>query len=166
MGCNSLKTVDIPSSVYHIGARAFQGCTSLTHFDYVYGEYDSENTIDEYAFADCTSLKSLCIDTNVLTICDNAFSGCKSLEKVFYFGDRDDFSYVKINENNECFKNATLYFYSDRRPEEKGNYWFFLKDTPMPWDDGSDFLIEGNVLKKIHRCRWYGRRTKRYFRDW
>lgn len=99
--CESLTSVNIPSSVTSIGYYAFYDCTSLTSINipnsvtsigyYAFGFCksltsvkipNSVTSIGESAFYDCTSLISIDIPNSVTSIGDEAFSYCKSLTSV------------------------------------------------------------------------------------
>lgn len=66
----------IPNTVTNIGARAFQGCTSLTAFVVP----DSVVEIGEAVFQGCTSLWNVTLSRNLEAIPDKAFYGCTMLE--------------------------------------------------------------------------------------
>ena len=66
----------IPNTVTNIGARAFQGCTSLTAFVVP----DSVTEIGEAVFLGCTSLWNVTLSRNLEAIPDKAFYGCTMLE--------------------------------------------------------------------------------------
>lgn len=98
MGCNALKTINLPESISYIGTYAFSNCSALT--DIVIPKnvtvissnafYNCTNLasvtipvgvteIGVSAFSSCTSLKAVNIPEGVEKICDSAFSGCKNL---------------------------------------------------------------------------------------
>lgn len=66
----------IPNTVTNIGARAFQGCTSLTAFVVP----DSVIEIGEAVFQGCSSLWNVTLSRNLEAIPDKAFYGCTMLE--------------------------------------------------------------------------------------
>ena len=76
--CTSLTSVDIPSSVTYIGQETFRGCTSLTSVNIP----SSVTRIGYNAFMDCSSLTSANIPSSVTLIEDETFSGCSSLTSV------------------------------------------------------------------------------------
>ena len=106
LGCSSLTSLTLPSSLQSIGGGAFTGCTSLrsvicNQFYKVIGQmllssdgtqviaYWGENSevtipegvqsIEDWAFCDCTSLTSLTLPSSLQSIEDYAFTGCTSL---------------------------------------------------------------------------------------
>lgn len=102
-GCTSLKSIDLPPTLYYIGAGAFAGCTAL---ESVSSTFNTAFTIGKDAFKDCVSLKNIpmrikkigerafencssltslnCMTTSGLEIGASAFSGCTSLVDLQY----------------------------------------------------------------------------------
>ena len=78
LSCSSLTSVDIPSSVTEIGGGAFQDCSSLTSVDIP----SSVTEIGGGAFYYCSSLTSVNIPSGVTEIGEYTFSGCRSLTSV------------------------------------------------------------------------------------
>ena len=68
--------VEIKSGVTRVGARAFEGCTSLTSVSIPEGVTE----ISFYGFSGCTKLAEITIPGSVLTVGDDAFSGCTALK--------------------------------------------------------------------------------------
>ncbi len=79
-GCNSLTSIEIPSSVTSIGYEAFCYCSRLTSV--TFGKNSQLTSIGNYAFEDCSSLTSIVIPDSVTSIGYSAFSGCSSLEEM------------------------------------------------------------------------------------
>ena len=78
IGCHSLKSVNIPSSVTSIGRCAFESCSSLTSVNIP----SSVTVIGGRAFSGCSSLTSVNIPSSVTEIRESTFSGCSSLTSV------------------------------------------------------------------------------------
>ena len=80
----------IPNTVTNIGARAFQGCTSLTAFVVP----DSVTELGARVFQGCTALWNVTLSRSLSAIPDYAFYGCSMLESmvvpagVTYLGNR------------------------------------------------------------------------------
>ena len=66
----------VPNTVTNIGARAFQGCTSLTAFVVP----DSVTAIGESVFSGCSALWNVTLSRSLTEIPDYAFDGCTMLE--------------------------------------------------------------------------------------
>ncbi len=77
-GCNSLKSVNIPSSVIEIGASAFSNCNSLESVNIP----SSVTAIGYSAFSDCGSLINVNIPSSVTQIESCVFMYCTSLTSV------------------------------------------------------------------------------------
>lgn len=77
VGCTSLSSVNIPSSITHIGARAF-AYTKISSIEIP----DSVTYIADSAFGACKVLKSVVIPSSVTYIGPFAFAYCSSLESV------------------------------------------------------------------------------------
>jgi hypothetical protein len=73
--CNSLTSIDIPSSVTSIGGSAFDGCGSLTSVTIP----DSVTSIGNGAFYSCSGLTSCTIGSGVTSIGEYVFCGCSGL---------------------------------------------------------------------------------------
>ena len=80
IGCTSLASINIPSSVTEIGYNAFSDCTSLTSINIP----SSVTTIGGYAFCRCTSLESVSfsIPSSVTAIGGSTFYNCTSLTSI------------------------------------------------------------------------------------
>ena len=75
LGCSSLTSLTLPSSLQSIGDRAFYGCKSLTSLTLP----SSLQSIGDSAFWGCYSLTSLTLPSSLQSIGDSAFYGCYSL---------------------------------------------------------------------------------------
>ncbi len=109
-GCDSLESIEIPSSVLEIGFCAFGGCTSLISITIPsgvkiiqgaasigYGTFSrcsslqtvkfADNSqcekIGAYAFYGCSDLESITIPDSLTYIGDDAFEGCEQLKSVY-----------------------------------------------------------------------------------
>lgn len=81
--CSRLEKIDIPGSVTHIGASAFERCRNLRDV----GLFSGGNTpppsllasIGNGAFAQCVKLESLTLPASVLHVGERAFASCTKL---------------------------------------------------------------------------------------
>ena len=78
LGCTSLSSLTLPSSLQSIGGGAFDGCNSLISLTLP----SSLQSIGNYAFYDCKSLTSLTLPSSLQSIGNYAFTGCTSLRSV------------------------------------------------------------------------------------
>ena len=68
-------------------------------------------TIGSAAFADCSNLSSIIISENVGIIGRSAFINCNSLT-VVYFGTKEQWEEITIEDDNEPIKDATKHYWS------------------------------------------------------
>ena len=78
IGCSTLQSVELPSSVTEIGSYAFSNCKKLTKVTIPEGV----TTIGAYAFQDCTGLTEVAIPKGVTLIGSGAFYSCTDLREV------------------------------------------------------------------------------------
>ena len=106
IGCTSLTSIEIPSSVTSIGS-SFYGCTSLTSV--TFGE-NSQLTAISGGFSGCTSLTSIEIPNTVTVIDESsltgdyyygAFEGCTSLTSVT-FGENSQLTEIGYCAFKDC----------------------------------------------------------------
>lgn len=93
----------------------------ITHFDLSKFSFD----IPAEFFYYCRYMESIIIGKETKSIGDEAFYNCTALTRVYYTGTAEEFALITIGEGNECFTNATAYYYSEEQPTEEGNYWYY-----------------------------------------
>jgi hypothetical protein len=62
-----------------------------------------------------------------------AFLDCTSLTSVFYKGKSSEFGKIKKGAYNSLLNKATKYWYSEKQPARKGNYWHYVDGVPTVW---------------------------------
>ena len=77
-GCSSLQSIIVPDSVVDIASKAFYGCSSL--MSVTIG--DSVTSIGTYAFYNCSKLTSVIMGGSVASIGSDAFYYCSKLYSV------------------------------------------------------------------------------------
>ncbi len=84
--------------------------------------------ISDSAFAYCWKLKDICIPKSVTKIDENAFYLCDKLKRVYYDGTADEWNKISVNsKGNDALTSATVFYYSDIKPNIEGNYWYYDK---------------------------------------
>ena len=121
---DKLKKITISNSVTTIGVGAFLKCTSLTSVVIP----DSVTTIEAVAFDKCTSLTSIVIPDSVTTIEAVAFRDCTSL--TIYCEATNKPAGWDSSWNYSC----PVYWYSEDKPTEEGNYWHYVDGTVTVWE--------------------------------
>ena len=74
-GNQVVEAIDLPSTIIHIGERAFENCTKLITVNIHEGVQD----IGRGAFAGCSSLTKLTLPSTIRRIRQSTFSGCEKL---------------------------------------------------------------------------------------
>lgn len=104
IGCHSLKSVNIPSSVTEIGEYTFSGCRSLTSVNIP----SSVTSIGGGAFSGCSSLTSVNIPSGVTEIGEYAFLLCSGLRSIYVYAETVPSTVAGAFEGCDS-KNCTLY---------------------------------------------------------
>ena len=99
-----LTTLEIPAGVTSVGARAFEGCTSLTSVVMPSGVTE----IGWYAFRDCSEITSLTIPNSV-TFMNGAFLGCSKLASITSYMQDPVSGSTSRNFPASIMETATLY---------------------------------------------------------
>ena len=123
LGCQnkSISSAIIDSACRVIGSYVFENCKGLTSVVIP----DGVTSIGCCAFSGCSSLTSVVIPDGLTSIGEYAFVNCSSLTSVYYKGGVDDWNNIYISWENESLTDATLYYYSESQPTERGNYWHY-----------------------------------------
>lgn len=101
-GCTGLIDIRIPVSVTEIGEAAFIGCSNLEEAVIL----GSLTSISERTFKNCTNLSTVKIPGSVMSIGKSAFSECSKISDVYYEGTKEDFSKIRIGEDNSFLTGA------------------------------------------------------------
>ena len=150
--CSNLTSIIIPDSVTSIGGGAFYDCTNLKSVtlgqgltdikDYMFGGSgltsiiipSSVTSISGSVFYKCYNLSSIILSDSVMRIGPSAFYYCNNLKSVYYTGTQEQWSEMFIGIRNTALTNATLYYYSDIKPADSGNYWHYVDGVPTVWN--------------------------------
>ncbi len=155
--CYNLRVADIPETVTTIEAHAFMQCelsecvlpsglTEISNYSFNGNPFnfvripDKVTKLDFHCFAG-TILKKIVLPKSLEEI--NYGALWSGLEKIYYLGDSTDWESVKISDQpnspesngyvKDVVNNATIYYYSEEKPEYVGNYWRFVGDNVYEW---------------------------------
>ena len=136
-GCKNSVIPD-DGSVTRIRESAFAYLDSLTSLIIP----DTILEIGGNAFKYCTNLDVLVIGSGVQTIEHDIFIDVKDSCVVFYKGSEAEWEKVRICGRNydggfggnKSLLEKTVYFYSEEKPTEPGNYWHYVDGKPTPWE--------------------------------
>ena len=128
---DALKAISLPETVTYIGIAAFAG-SGLECIDIP----SSVKEIDEKAFNNCTALTDIYLSSTLEKLDSQSFSGCKSLSRIFYEG--TDAMFTKLLDLEAYhlsyyFSNASVYYYSEQAPTDRGNFWHYADGIPTIW---------------------------------
>ncbi|MBR6680184.1 MAG: leucine-rich repeat protein [Clostridia bacterium] len=123
--CNTLRSINLSDELEKIPFRAFSKCQLESIII-----PDSVKVIDENAFELSTYIRTAVIPADV-KIEDSAFRDCVLLKSVFFRGTETQFGELSISGNNDPFKAAKVYYYSESEDVEADKFWQFdSKGTP------------------------------------
>ena len=108
LACQRLKNIILPEGITKIGDSVFAGCTGLN--DIIIP--NTVTSIDVSAFYGCDGLINITIPASVTNIGSLAFYGCTGIENIYYAGSISDKEKIFIDNNNECFEDATWHYNS------------------------------------------------------
>lgn len=104
--CRSLNEITIPDTVSNIGNSAFSECSSLENIIIP----DGVCNLGEWTFSDCINLSTIVMPKSIENIEWKAFDACNRLSDVYYRGNKNDWSEIKIDEHNETLLNAAIHY--------------------------------------------------------
>ena len=104
------KEIIIPDSITRISDRAFMGADYITEI----------------------------VLPRSITILDESCMGY-NLEKIFYKGSEDEWNTIQVldwyGQPSELDTEAIVYYYSENTPTDDGNYWHYVDDQIVIWDE-------------------------------
>lgn len=124
--CDMLKEINIPYYIIRIGEEAFYSCTNLSKFSF--DENCTISTIPSGLFMANTAISELVLHNKVTNIEQNAFTDCIYLN-IYYYGTQDEWNAI----NMESYVPGLIYYYSETKPMEEGNYWHYVDGTVTIW---------------------------------
>ena len=149
--CESLKTIAIPDNVKVIGDEAFysSGLTSIniginSKLEIIgEGAFQSTKITSFYIPKFVKKLELFSLDINLFEDCVLIIAKDSQLESidsyatenvtaVFYGGNAEDWFNISIDDSNSELLTAPRYYYSETKPTESGNYWYYDEITGKP----------------------------------
>ena len=139
-GCNSVNTLII--DINKFGLKGYIGYIWGANYmkQSLYVPSSLENIIlinCDYilygCFYNCENIKRLVLPKTIKNIYKSAFFGCSGLTCIYFGGSHDEWENIKIEQDNESIKKATIYYYSESKPIDKGNYWHYINGDPVEW---------------------------------
>ena len=134
-GCFSLLEFEIPKNVYSIGEGAFKN-TGIKKIRIP----DTVTSIGKEAF--WAGATTVILGTGVTALPDKCFApgfpdpadpeAAVEKVKVFFTSTKEVFEETFTKENPAKI-DATVYFYTEKEPTEKGNYWHYVDNAPAIW---------------------------------
>lgn len=83
------------------------------------------NEIPLNVFFCCYNLETIIIGANIKVVEYVAFQSCSLLQSIYYIGTQEQFEAIEIEEGNEYFTSATVYYFASEKPESEGKYWHY-----------------------------------------
>ncbi len=126
---SSLQVMRFAPSVKTVGAYAFDSCYGLQFANFNSGLA----TIGEYAFNDCNELTEVMCGQALRNVNENAFYGCIALETIYYYGGKTSWEKANVDGSNVELMLTPVYFYSEEKPTDTGNYWHYVDNSIAFW---------------------------------
>ena len=124
-GCNNLNVVTLGNDVECIKSYVFKDCPKLQCLTIP----NSVTTIGDSAFYGCSSLTSITIPESVTSVGEYAFEGCSNL--IIYCEQTSQPSNWSSGWN---ISGCPVYWYSENKPTESGNYWHYVDGVATKWE--------------------------------
>jgi len=150
-GCATIEAISIPDNVITIGNSAFENASRLKSLN-ISASSKLENIGKNFILF--TSIKSIYIPKNVKklvtfsiynsdleTVIIGKDTQLEEIEHiatwgdvttVYFGGSAEDWIDINIHSDNTDLLNATRYYYSETKPTESGNYWYYDEKTGTP----------------------------------
>ncbi len=126
---SGLVSITIPPSISSFGSRIFNGCNSLITVCL----NDSISYIPGGFVYGCAKLENIYIPKSVTRIEGEAFYN-SGLKKVYYGGaSLEEWNNIQVDRANQPLSNAKKYWYSEKKPQEEGNFWHWVGEEMIEW---------------------------------
>ena len=118
----------VPDGVKEISDMAFQYCSNIMSVILP----DGLTKIGQYSFNGCNSLSWMVLPNSIVSIRHDAFTGGINTN-LFYKGTESQWSNIEFENNIDDAIKSAVYYYSETRPTESGNYWHYANGVPTIW---------------------------------
>lgn len=142
--CKDLKLVNVLSNSATFYAKAFFYSSNIEAVSVDSIEAWLGNTFSSAASNPLTYAKKLYVKGELVTelvipesiseIKKNAFAGLEGLSAVYYGGTAENWATVIASNTDAAFEDATVYFFSEAKPEAEGNYWHYVEGKATAWE--------------------------------
>lgn len=127
--CHNLRAVYFSEAIERFADGVFAECSALTSVKLPPRLADMIG----YAFYRCSALRRVIIPKSIRSIGYKSFEGCDSLRELFYEGSKEEWCCVRVQPKDSLIR-AKMYYYSEREPLEKGEYWHYaINGEPIIW---------------------------------
>lgn len=127
---SDLERVTFANPITSVGVEAFWNCHKLKSIELT----GQTLWIAKDAFQNCYDLEWIVLSAGTTSIANFAFEDCSALSKIYYLGSADGFKDIEVGTFNDDFLEATLYIYSEKQPEDSGNFWHYDgAGNPVEW---------------------------------
>ncbi len=127
-GCLGLEEIRLAEGLETIPFEAFSGCVALKSVTLP----KSLRVVEENAFEGCTALLSVTMGAEIERVEDGAFHDCDRLVTIFLYGTEEEAEAIldeKTAGMNDPLTEATVYLYSETKPETEGAYGYWYLDS-------------------------------------
>lgn len=118
--CTSLVSVPLGEGLTSVPFQAFSGCTTLTSVTLP----KSVTTVCENAFEECETMTYVMLKGVPTSIEDAAFRNCTQFKYLYVHASSQDIDGISVATNNDAFKSAKRYVYSESKPQAAGDFWY------------------------------------------
>lgn len=148
--CSKLVSINRPKNLQNIGFSSFASCTSLSYFDLTNLTTINSNAFNNVGFTSLKIENDMLGDTFSSSVLEYVIIGknvtnmpllnkCNALKSVFYEGTKEEYQSIlrknyDTSSSSNSVLNATIYYYSETKPEIEGNYWHYVDDKPVIWE--------------------------------
>ncbi len=144
IGCEG-DTLILPESFDGRSYKMLTKCFASFDFIGYIQQWTEIFTWEDYAFHYGQQIKYLVIPASITEIPDYAFEGWANIEKIYYGGTRETWEKEEMFDRkpepldpeqipkNDELMTPDVYFFSQNKPTEEGNFWHYVNGVPTSW---------------------------------